>query len=75
MRTLLGTKPDGTLAPFPVPVNGKLAGIQEHRIKKAKKERQKAQREYKANLKELKKKVPLAERAKINVSRFPEKYL
>lgn len=48
---------------------------QQQELKKFKKAQKQAFREYKAKLKELKKKVPAEERAKTNWSQVPERYL
>lgn len=60
---------------FPVRKGSKVDGQRRHRFKKAKREAQKNWREYKASLREIKKRIPLAERGKANLSRIPERYL
>lgn len=74
-RTLLGRTNDGEIKPFAIKTNHPLAIKHSRNIMSAKKERQKAFREYKKNLRDAKKKVPLSERSKINWSRLPEQYL
>lgn len=74
-KTVMGRKPDGSLAPFPVKVGGSHDQRNQAAMKKYKKQQAAAFKEYKKNLKEAKKKVPLADRAKIKLTEMPEKYL
>jgi len=74
-KTVRGKKPDGTIAPFPVKVGGYHDRANKKAVAKLKKERQKSFREYKQNLKEAKKRIPLSERSKIKLSAVPERYL
>lgn len=71
----MGKKPDGTLAPFPVKAGSSYDKRNQAAMKKYKKQQAQAFREYKKNLKEAKKRVPLADRAKIKLTEMPEKYL
>lgn len=60
----------GKLKSFPVKQGSVLDRRYEKAMKLAKKERQAEFRAYKIGLKEAKKAIPLAERAKINISKF-----
>lgn len=58
-----------------VPKNGKLKAIQNHKVKRARKEAAKPWKEYKKRLKDIKKNVPLAERSKVKLSEIPERFV
>lgn len=74
-KTLLARKKDGTIVPVPVKIGSTVDLMHQKQISKLKKQKNKEFRAYKQNLKEQKKKIPLAERAKINWTRVPERYL
>lgn len=61
--------------PVAVPKGSYHDNRQQQALRKFKKEQQRAFREYKAKLKEAKKRVPASQRSKINWSQVPERYL
>lgn len=74
-RAILGRTKDGELKHFPVKIGSDIDIKHQANVMAFKKERTESFREYKRKLKEQKKRVPLSERAKINWTRVPEKYL
>lgn len=65
----------GGIKSVAVPKGGKLKAIQDHKVKRARKEAAKPWKEYKRRLKEIKKNVPLAERSKVKLSEIPERFV
>lgn len=74
-RNLVGQTKGGELKSFPVKIGSDIDAAHSKRVRKLKKDQTKAFREYKTRLKEIKKRVPLEERSKINLANIPEKYL
>jgi hypothetical protein len=74
-RSIPARNPDGSITTMPVRKGGKLEAIHEHRVSKQRKQAAGGFNEYKRRLKEIKKRIPPEERATINWSKIPEKYL
>lgn len=69
------TKDNDTPHPVAVPKGSFHDAQQQRMLKKFKKQQKAAFREYKKQLKEQKKSIPIEERAKVNISQLPKRYL
>lgn len=65
--TIMAKGPAGDVKHFPVRKDSKLARVAAHRNKQMERQRKQHIRDYKVKLREAKKKVPLADRAKIRL--------
>lgn len=73
-KTVPARTESGEVKQMVVKSGGKYDRLNKRLVAKAKRERTLAFREYKDNLREQKKRIPLSERSKMNFSKVPERY-